>query len=49
MARTKRGTFDEDMRKIVALNLGRALQQKGWTKSMLSEKTGIIGLFYRKV
>nr|DAX49183.1 MAG TPA: helix-turn-helix domain protein [Caudoviricetes sp.] len=41
MARTKRGTFDEDMRKIVALNLGRALQQKGWTKSMLSEKTGI--------
>lgn len=41
MARSKRSTFDEDMRKIVALNLGRALQQKGWTKSMLSEKTGI--------
>lgn len=41
MARSKRGTFDEDMRRIVALNLDKALQQKGWTKSMLSEKTGI--------
>lgn len=41
MARSKRSTFDEDMRRIVALNLSKALQQKGWTKSMLSEKTGI--------
>lgn len=41
MARSKRSIFDEDMRKIVALNLGRALQQRGWTKSMLSDKTGI--------
>lgn len=41
MARSKRSTFDEDMRKIVALKLDMALKQKGWTKTMLSDKTGI--------
>lgn len=41
MARSKRSTFDEDMRKIVALRLGIALKRKGWTKTMLADKTGI--------
>lgn len=41
MARSKRSTFDEDMRRIVALNLGTALKRKGWTKTMLADKTGI--------
>ena len=41
MARSKRSTFDEDMRRIVALNLGMALKRRGWTKTMLSDKTGI--------
>ena len=41
MARSKRSTFDEDMRKIVALNLGTALKRRGWTKTMLADKTGI--------
>lgn len=41
MARSKRSTFDEDMRRIVALKLGMALKRKGWTKTMLSDKTGI--------
>lgn len=41
MARSKRSTFDEDMRRIVALNLGTALKQRGWTKTMLADKTGI--------
>ena len=41
MARSKRSTFDEDMRKIVALRLGLALKQRGWTKTMLADKTGI--------
>lgn len=35
MARSKRSTFDEDMRKIVAL------KKRGWTKTMLADKTGI--------
>lgn len=41
MARSKRSTFDEDMRKIVALRLGVALKRRGWTKTMLADKTGI--------
>jgi transcriptional regulator with XRE-family HTH domain len=41
MARSKRSTFDEDMRRIVAVNLGRALKRRGWTKTMLADKTGI--------
>lgn len=41
MARSKRSTFDEDMRRIVALNLGMALKRRGWTKTMLADKTGI--------
>lgn len=41
MARSKRSTFDEDMRRIVALNLGTALKRRGWTKAMLADKTGI--------
>lgn len=41
MARSKRSTFDEDMRRIVALNLGTALKRRGWTKTMLADKTGI--------
>lgn len=41
MARSKRSTFDEDMRKIVALRLGIALKKRGWTKTMLADKTGI--------
>lgn len=41
MARSKRSTFDEDMRRIVALKLGMALKRKGWTKTMLADKTGI--------
>lgn len=41
MARSKRSTFDEDMRKIVALRLGMALKRRGWTKTMLADKTGI--------
>lgn len=41
MARSKRSTFDEDMRRIVALRLGIALKRKGWTKTMLADKTGI--------
>ena len=41
MARPKRSTFDEDMRRIVALNLGTALKRRGWTKTMLADKTGI--------
>ena len=41
MARSKRSTFDEDIRRIVALNLGTALKRRGWTKTMLADKTGI--------
>lgn len=41
MARSKRSTFDEDMRRIVAINLGTALKRRGWTKTMLADKTGI--------
>lgn len=41
MARSKRSTFDEDMRKTVALRLGIALKKRGWTKTMLADKTGI--------
>lgn len=41
MARSKRSSFDEDMRRIVALNLGTALKRRGWTKTMLADKTGI--------
>lgn len=41
MARSKRSTFDEDMRRIVAVNLGRAIKRRGWTKTMLADKTGI--------
>lgn len=41
MARSKRSTFDEDMRRIVALKLDMALKRKGWTKTMLADKTGI--------
>ena len=41
MARTSRTSFDSTMRRVIALRLEHALSQKGWSKTMLAEKSGI--------